>query len=79
MIPTALSTQNKELASKDLHVPLPKKNNIIFESITTGHFLAFHQLPCQENMAIFLNHNHLKILGLIHYQTCCYFHYQMPK
>ena len=78
MMVTALSTQNKELTSKDLHAPKKNKNSS-FRKTHAGHFLVFHQLPYQKNMVLFLNHNYLKILGLINHQTRHYFHYQMPK
>ena len=76
MMVTALSTQNKELTSKDLHAP---KKNSSFGKTPAGHFLVFHQFPYQKNMVLFLNHNYFKILGLINHQMRHYLYYQMPK
>ena len=77
MMAAALSTQNKEITSKDLHAPKKKKSS--FWKTPAGHFLMFHQLPYQKNMFLFLNHNYLKIPGLINHQTRHYLYYQMPK
>ena len=58
---TALSPQNKELTSKDVHVP----KKVIFETYLLVIFFSFINFHCRKHMDLLLNHNYLKIVGLI--------------
>lgn len=78
MMVTVLSAQNKEPTSKDLPVRRTAKI-VIFETCLLVIFLVFHQLPCYENMALPLNDNYLKSLGLVYRQTSHYFFNKTPK